>query len=407
MALTLMFCGLHLAVWGEVARSAQGSKVVKNVGRVLQNMALNAVFAVKKAPMLAILFLTARLCAMQLSPWNGKPQEWVRQSFYITCVAVALEILVAALIGAIGTEELGYYGAHIFRSHPALHVVQQLCNLGAGFGLWSVTVSLEMLVYPNGEKMYLPPSVHCIMFLATMYFVVHGALYFSFFLKHVLDWHWKLMQDTALAAQASVNFCPQLAVLFLAARLRAVEVTSFTGAPQPYVQDCMYLCVFASFVQMATCVALPALSGNKSGFDDDGNATYDLGPAMGMYLVTGIKYVVIISLMIGMLVICFGSATISTENANYAGPDDFFQEIQRLGWVMVYVILAMFLSSAKVVGHAVKKAVETVSVGGVQIRVDKAALCVFRGYINLSNTRITNPRALATRGRACSALRPS
>jgi len=201
------------------------------------------------------------------------------------------------------------------------------------------------------------------------------------------------MQDTAIATQTSVNFTPMLGILFLATRLRASQVTNFTGSPQVYAQDAMYLAVFASLIQMVCALALPALSGNKSGFDDDGNSTYDLGPMFGAYMVTCVKYFVLLTLFGSMCVILYAVLTITPETANYAtGPPDLYVVIQQAGWACLAVLAALILSSTKVIGLLVKFVVETFdSYAGVQITVKHAAVSIFKGYVNLSGVTISNP----------------
>eukprot|EP00448_Togula_jolla_P011359 CAMPEP_0170597092 /NCGR_PEP_ID=MMETSP0224-20130122/15516_1 /TAXON_ID=285029 /ORGANISM="Togula jolla, Strain CCCM 725" /LENGTH=1058 /DNA_ID=CAMNT_0010921527 /DNA_START=24 /DNA_END=3200 /DNA_ORIENTATION=- len=391
-ALTFIYMLVRVSVWFATARSRQGTVKAVNAQGAFQSAALSAVFAVQKAPMLSLLFLTARLRAMQLDPWNGKPQLWARQFFFLATGTVLCEAIVAAIIGATGKEETGYYGAHIYKSsYRAIHLLQHAFNAVTAVALWMVYLSILTQKTPDGGRMKFPPTLHCIILLSGVYFVVHGVLYTSFLLKHVFNWHSKLLQDSALAANVSVNFCPMLCVLFLASRLRAVQLTDFTGGPQTWAQDTMYLCTFAAIIQAAACVVMPALTENKSGFDDDGNATYDLGPMMGASVVTAIKYFVLLLLFGCMVIICYSICVLTPTTANYGTHDKLFTTVEHWSWAILALMAAMLLSSAKVVGHAIKLAVESVNVG-VKISVDKAAVSLWHGYVNLEGVRVGNPK---------------
>jgi hypothetical protein len=65
--------------------------------------------AVEKAPMLAVLFLAARIRHLQVNPPDGTPPRSVEIAFSATAVALAFEILVSAAIGFTGKDDGRYY----------------------------------------------------------------------------------------------------------------------------------------------------------------------------------------------------------------------------------------------------------------------------------------------------------
>eukprot|EP00927_Polykrikos_kofoidii_P021283 TRINITY_DN2018_c0_g1_i1.p1 TRINITY_DN2018_c0_g1~~TRINITY_DN2018_c0_g1_i1.p1 ORF type:complete len:915 (+),score=159.88 TRINITY_DN2018_c0_g1_i1:312-2747(+) len=355
-------------------------------------------FTSQKAPLLCLLFLSARLRAMECDPWNGKPQWWAREAFGYVTIALTVECIFASLLGIFGKAEDGYLQMHVYKSeYRILHVFFHLANFATGFWIWLIMGSIwAMDVPPPEPSKPLPPTLRCIMLLVGMYLLIQACLYVVLFCKHVLNIRMPLLEQVAVAGQASVNFTPVLGVLFFATRMRAVQVTNFQGSPQAWAQDAMYLCVFACILQSICCIALPMLAGNKAGFDSDGNAQYDLGPMAGAYTVTCIKYFVLASIALSVGVISYSVFDISAETANYGGTDSIFTLIKQMALLVVVVLLAMFLSSAKVVGHVVKTIVESVpasAIGGCKIEVDKAVLSLFAGYVNLAGIRLLNPTA--------------
>eukprot|EP00927_Polykrikos_kofoidii_P068144 TRINITY_DN63525_c0_g1_i1.p1 TRINITY_DN63525_c0_g1~~TRINITY_DN63525_c0_g1_i1.p1 ORF type:complete len:939 (-),score=122.39 TRINITY_DN63525_c0_g1_i1:67-2883(-) len=392
--LVIAFLLVRFAVWTQWARSRQGSKLGAVPKQTLQSAALSAAFALQKIPMMCVLFLAVQLRAMQMEPWDGKPQPWAQSWMYIIGGANILEALVAAVIGATGEEEVGYFGAHIYQSPwRMLHVLQYTLNAVTFYGFFVMRISLSTLKPPSGPAPRFAPALRCVMVLSIMYYWMHFVLGTLLFIKHVCKQHFKFSQDVALAAVASVSFCPSLSIFFVAARLRAVQITQFKGSPQVYAQDAMYMCVFGAFIQAVCCVAAPMLTQHEAGFDDDGNASYDLGPTLPAYIVTVVKNFVLIALASGVATIAFSMLTITEENANYGTESAVFHSVARVGWGLLVLLLAMLLSSAKVVGHAVKFAVESVTTLGVPLHVGKAAVSLFAGYVNLQNVVVENPRS--------------
>merc|ERR1719171_582985 len=55
--------------------------------------------------------------------------------------------------------------------------------------------------------------------------------------------------EALIAAKESVQFAPALSVLFLGARMRALQITNNMGAPQGWAQDAMFLCTASVIMQ--------------------------------------------------------------------------------------------------------------------------------------------------------------
>merc|ERR1719169_117997 len=71
------------------------------------------------------------------------------------------------------------------------------------------------------------------------------------------------LQEACSTATLSMNFAPMLAVLFIAARMRALQMDPVHGHPQTWAQNCFFMCTYALAVQTTLCVVIPVVLGGK------------------------------------------------------------------------------------------------------------------------------------------------
>merc|ERR550514_1934992 len=76
---------------------------------------------------------------------------------------------------------------------------------------------------------------------------------------------------TLEAAEATVKFCPMLAVLFVGTRMRALQLSQQKGSPQCWAQDGMFLSSYSVLLQLLMCLLLGAVYRNSMEMDEDGN----------------------------------------------------------------------------------------------------------------------------------------
>merc|ERR550514_2158900 len=69
----------------------------------------------------------------------------------------------------------------------------------------------------------------------------------------------KLAKFEAIFAMAAntVNFCPMLCILFIGARIRALEIDPKNPPMQPWAQQCFYLCTGAVLLQTILTILMP------------------------------------------------------------------------------------------------------------------------------------------------------
>jgi len=203
-------------------------------------------------------------------------------------------------------------------------------------------------------------------------------------------------QDALIAARNSVGLCPLLCTLFLGCRLRALQITEQRGHPQWWQQDFLYVCVGATLLEVICCLAMP-LFFKEVGVDDKGDLTWEIQSLTSAYAVTVVRYMALISLHGGVLFVCAAILSMTPETALAArrpGDGIFGLSLARAAlWVLFALLIAAVLSSAKVVGIAVKWAVESVDevLLNAEISVGTAVLHLWRGHIIIKGLLVRNP----------------
>merc|ERR1719421_1767657 len=138
----------------------------------------------------------------------------------------------------------------------ALVVVYGIINFEPPKGIW-----------PGDKIPPVSPAVQCVMILSCQYFLVYGGIQVG---KSVVEWVGDLggyihtLEKALDAATMSINFAPMLAVLFIGARMRALQMDPVNGAPQKWAQNCFFMCTYALALQTTLCVVIPVVLGGKA-----------------------------------------------------------------------------------------------------------------------------------------------
>merc|ERR1719271_912058 len=113
-------------------------------------------------------------------------------------------------------------------------------------------------VWPEGKKFPVAPAVQCTMILSCQYFIVYGGMQiartWTQFTGIAANFTSKV-ENAFLIATASMNFAPMLAVLFIAARMRALNMDPINGNPHKWAQNCFFMCTYALLAQTICSVA--------------------------------------------------------------------------------------------------------------------------------------------------------
>merc|ERR1719155_78091 len=84
-------------------------------------------------------------------------------------------------------------------------------------------------------------------------------------------------------AADTLGLAPMLCALFLAARMRALQMDPVSGNPQRWAQNCFWFCSSALILQTILAVIIPfCLNGKVTKGKIEGDAEYDLGDSNSM-----------------------------------------------------------------------------------------------------------------------------
>jgi len=286
------------------------------------------------APMLAILFIGARMRALQLDPKTGNPQAWAQNCFYMCTYSLQLQLLLVVLVpGVLGgkciqgdsegdiTFEVG--NPNLFW---VLTVVRYVLMLALYGGFTAVIVSVNLIEAPGGAPTPpVSPAMQCVMNLTVQYFFVYLLLWIFITLKQLsitsLKPFLSTMIPTMEAAKGSVMFCPMLAVLFVGLRLRALQITDQKGAPQGWAQQGMFAATYAVLAQVLLIMILPAFMGPVK-VDADGNpqtsSDKPTPPVLG-YVLAVWRYIALIAVYGGAVTVVVALFKITPETATGSG----------------------------------------------------------------------------------------
>jgi hypothetical protein len=299
-------------------------------------------YTVNLVPMLCVLFMAARMRALQIDPEFGRPQWWAESCFYWCTASVVAHVVVVMLSQVAGIEpqlspgmqaalctrqtlgrapsppriERGGISARSMESRPesttaddeqgkerfgfpSESTYEQKAVVMARMVLLAITyvscvgvvIGVVTLRASGGRKTPpIPPSLHCVLLLAGQFFMVYLCLFFSQVAASAVFTFGCLnpRQRREIArsvwmfslAECTAKLCPMLAVLFIGTRLRAVQMNIQGGSPQCWAQDAMYSASWALLIQLLVVLAVGQLA-----------TTVTMDTALGTPKSKGLRYV--------------------------------------------------------------------------------------------------------------------
>merc|ERR1719359_2450197 len=331
----------YFLVYGGIQVAKSVIEWVGDLGGYIHTLqeALNtATLSINFAPMLAVLFIGARMRALQMDPVNGAPQKWAQNCFFMCTYALALQTLLCIAIplvlnGKVEKGELeGDMKYTVDGTNAAiggvLTVVRFLIMLGIYIGFSCVIWSIFTIEHPAGPQ-YTPPisvTMKCVINLTVQLFTVYLGIWIAETVRNYIGTYWIMTKLSMMMenAKGTINFCPMLAILFVGTRMRALLITNNRGAPQGWVQDGMYMATWAVLIQFLMClfVGLAAwLRGDDSKVECDADGTPKWEPAnpILVYVALGLKWLTFVFLYGGIIAVIVGVYTMTPETANGRG----------------------------------------------------------------------------------------
>lgn len=292
------------------------------------------------APMLSILFIGARMRALQMDPKHGNPQFWAQMCFYACAGSVAVQALMALIMPLCVSCEVtkGDKGdlVHIkvgnTTAAKVVTAIRYVALVALYLGFTAVIVSVFLITHPTDITLTPPisPAMQCVMNLTIQYFTIYLGLMICNTVKQFMtDGHPVIVDriyNICEAASGTVMFAPMLSMLFIGARMRALQLTKSTdgtipptAGPQRWVQEAMFLSTWSVLVQLVMVIIAGCLVGEgKPEMDDDGNVKIPL-PAEGSwkyagYAVEALRYLILIAMYGGVVTVIAGIFMMEPED---------------------------------------------------------------------------------------------
>merc|ERR1719355_532586 len=256
----------------------------------LKEACSTATLSMNFAPMLAVLFIGARMRALQMDPVNGAPQKWAQNCFFMctyallaqTCLCVVIPVVLGGSVKQGKTEGDMEYEVNNAGLASVLTVVRFAIMICIYVGFTCVIWSVFTIQHPQGPQ-YTPPvsvTMQCVINLTVQFFTVYLALWIAQTAKDFLGWEMRRVSELMENAKGTIQFCPMLAILFVGTRMRALQLTNNKGAPQGWAQDGMYMATWAVLIQFLMVIFVGLTSGKDVELDEDGSPKWE--PTMDM-----------------------------------------------------------------------------------------------------------------------------
>merc|ERR1719345_202230 len=292
MNLTAQFFGVYLmvAVTKTTVELSGETPFLKKMGGLLSL----ARYTVNFAPMLCILFVGARMRALQMDPKHGNPQKWAQNCFYLCTYSVMVQTLLVILMPfctACECKQGASEGDVTFElENPTIGIlmteIRYVALIAMYGGFTAVIVSVFLIEHPKNPKLTPPisPAMQCVMNLTVQYFFVYLMLFLCITAKQFSGGPSKFLDmliGVFEGGQKTVMFAPMLSTLFIGTRMRALQLILGDdkdgnippgAGPQTWAQDAMYLATWSLHVQLIMTILVPLVTGSaRPEMDVDGN----------------------------------------------------------------------------------------------------------------------------------------
>merc|ERR1719247_1961614 len=293
-----------------------------------------AKFTVNFAPMLCILFIGARMRALQMDPKHGNPQKWAQNCFFMCTYSVMIQtllVIVMPFLVECECEQGSSEGDVVFKMESQtvamiVSAVRWICLIALYGGFSAVIYSVFVIEHPTDVSLTPPiaPALMCTLNLTLQYFTIYLLLWLSITAQQIFGDAPIWDQAIAIfdAGRATVMFAPMLSILFVGTRMRALQLTKatdgtipVTAGPQGWAQDAMFLSTWSVLVQVIMALCVPILTGSTPEMDEDGNLKTPEGSSQVLAIFCDtIKYLCLVSMYGGAVTVMYAVYTMTPES---------------------------------------------------------------------------------------------
>jgi len=314
----------------QIARSwTQFTGIAPNFTSKVENALMTATASMNFAPMLAVLFIGARMRALNMDPVNGNPQKWAQNCFFMctyallaqTCFSVAVPLVLQGEVKKGKCEGDMEYTVDNKMFGTILAIGRYVMMICLYIGAGCVIYSIFTIEHPKGPEYTIPisPTMQCVINLTFQFFFVYIWIWAAITVKEFTGFEWALLTQTMENCKGVVMFCPMLAILFVGTRMRALMLTDSKGSPQGWCQDGMYMATWSLLIQFVMVLVTPCATGTPAQVDEDGNIKWEPENKILFYCVVAIRFLGFILLYGGIITVIIGVYTMTRETANGRG----------------------------------------------------------------------------------------
>merc|ERR1719387_2897335 len=293
----------------------------------LQKIMETAATTVTYAPMLSVLFLGVRMRAIQLSQGQTEkyqlPQPWVQQAMY-TCTYAVLAQVILVLMMPIFTgewdvkcDEDGNLDMSKMQTGGIMGTVISVVRYIVMAALYGgfIVICYGAFVMKGPKEIWggegappVSPAVACTMNLATQFFLVYlgcALVKTTVELSGPSPFLTK-MGGLLTLARYTVNFAPMLCILFIGARMRALQMDPKHGNPQKWAQNCFYMCAYSVMIQTLLVIILPLVTDCKADIGaSEGDVVFEMAnPTIGI-IVSAVRWICLVALYGGFSAVIY------------------------------------------------------------------------------------------------------
>merc|ERR1719321_1630023 len=338
------------------------------------------------APMVCMMFVGFRMRVLQLSKGTGNPQDWVRMSMQAVTYSILANTLLVLLVPLFTSKDikttkegdLDQDAAGPFENSALasiFNVVRYLTFLGLYVGFGCVCVGVFLFEPPagvwDGPIPPVSPAVACKMLLSVTFFMIYFLLAVSRTYSQYLGGQLFTsdFETVMLRAADTLGMAPMLCVLFLAARMRALQMDPVGGNPQRWAQKCFFVATYSLIAQtIMACVVPLFLNGKAKKTKVEGDVDYEMEPGVVAKCMTAFRFIIMLCVYSCTLAVVCSVFTIEPPDGKELTPplSPTMQCVLNLvfQYFLIYLLLWIFitvedLSSGQINLHAAKDAIES------------------------------------------------
>merc|ERR1719298_359450 len=336
-----------------------------------------------------MMFVGFRMRVLQLSKGTGNPQDWVRMSMQAVTYSILANNLLVLFVPLFTAKEvkttkegdLDPEAAGPFENSALatiFNVVRYLTFLGLYVGFGAVCVGVFLFKPPagvwDGPIPPVSPAVACTMLLSCTFFFIYLLLAISRTYSQYVGGQLftSNFETVMLRAADTLAMAPMLSVLFLAARMRALQMDPVGGNPQKWAQNCFYACTYALICQTALAIIVPLFLSGKVEKNDkvEGDFKYELKDKDSFVAkcLTAFRFLIMLTLYACTMAVVCSVFTIEHPDGKELTPplSPTMQCVLNLvfQYFVIYLLLWIFitvedLTSGQINLHAAKDAIES------------------------------------------------